>query len=49
MFFLLSFLSDTLDYLEEFLDILRREKEEDASISKKKKTPKPPSFMDMGL
>lgn len=49
MFFLLSFLSDTLDFLEEFLEILRRTKEEDTSISKKKKLPKPTSFMDLGF
>lgn len=48
MFFLLSFLSDTLDFLEEFLDILRR-KEEDTLISKKKKLPPPQSFKDLGF
>lgn len=49
MFLLLSFLSDTLDVLEEFLDQLRRKKEENFSISNKRKPPKPPNFLDMGL
>lgn len=49
MFFLLGFLSDTLDVLEEFLNLIRRKKEEDYSISKKKKPPTLPDFMNMGM
>lgn len=45
MFFLLGFLSDTLDVLEEFLNLVRK-KEEDFSISKKKKPPTLPDFMN---
>lgn len=48
MFFLLSFLSDTLDILEEVFNQLRRKRKEDDNSPSTKRKP-PPDFMNKGL